>query len=681
MKKNILKLLLLVVLVAGVINCSNYAKAETNEQFAATLKVKKNASTEQIQKVLDKAAKKAKGKKRVMVTIPAGTYKVTKTLQIGSNTYLKCDKKAKFIKKSKKVLYMLRSAKGKKKGYNNVKNITVEGGVWDAKFLKFNKESGGSLFFFVHGQNIQFYNLTLKNNYGTHLLELGGVKDVTISGCTFYGFKMSANKDEKEAIQLDICHNYDVLPDGQPYDDTACQNVIIENNEIYNYPRAIGSHTAVKDVYPTNIIIRNNNFHDLSENAVYAYNYRNLTVDSNTFDNVASGVVFKTFATEAKQTLYKRNKGVKATKFADRNFNINITNNTIKTTNTSIGKNTAQYGIFVYGTEEYMIKGCTVTDNKINSASSGMYYRYVDDSTITRNVCNRRNNSTNGKFLVDCYKFLSCSNITVSENVVGNDGGNLYENGFAFRDSSKNNVLANNELKQVSKHGIVMYTNSSISVNNNIVNSVGQNGIGVYDKSQATIMGNTVKSAGQHGVTAVENSSAVLQNNNISNCSGNGITFVGSSSSGVTDNMVSNSGGSGISVQGSSDIASISNNKLFGNIAKSIAINDSSVPTVSGNVMYSGTAEFELTAVAATTPVTSFRPHTASDISSASTAITGTCHTGTKVYAVINDVTYEAQINKKDYTITIPVQAAGTMVEIYQEDSVGNKVKISKMVQ
>ena len=658
MKKTILKILLFATLAVGVANLTTPTKAKAEENYKVTYKVKKNASCETIQKILDKAAKKGKPGKRALVTVPAGTYKVTRTLQIGSNTHLKCDAKAKFVKKGNKLLYMLRSKKGKKKGYNNTKNITVEGGSWDAKFIKLNKETGGTLFFFTHCQNVQIKDLELKNNYGTHLIELGGAKNITISGCKLHGFKMSSNKSQKEAIQIDICHNYDILPDAYPYDDSACENILIENNEIYDYPRAIGSHTSVEGIYPKDITIKNNHFHDLKENAVYAYNYRDLTVDSNTFDSPINAVVFKTFSTEAKQKLHKRNKGIKATKFADRNFNIVISNNTMKTTNASVAKNATQHGIFIYGTEKYGIKGVTISNNTINSASSGMYLRYVDNVTIDGNICNRRNNTTYAKFMVDCYKFLNCNNLTVSGNVVGNNGGNLYENGFAFRDACKNVTLLNNEVTQVVKHGIGLYDKSTGNISSNIVNNTGQNGIGLYDGSTGSITDNTITASGQHG-----------------------ISVLGATCSAITGNKVNTSKETGISIQGGSSVTTLSNNTLYDNVIKSIAVNGSTASTVTNNIMHSANADFELTAVDSDTPVISFRGLTAPEITSATTDIAGDCHIDTKVYAVIAGATYNAEIVKRTYTIKIPAQPAGTQIELIQEDSFGNKVQIIKTVK
>lgn len=713
MKLTVITLIVLLFFAVGIGNAKCKA-ADSGEKFAAVYNVKKKSfgarsgkdSTEAIQKALDKAAKKGKTGKRAKVYVPAGTYYLSKTLSIDSNVYLQCDKNAKFIKKAKKgkrVLYMLRSAKHGKKGFNSVRNITVEGGCWDAKYIKFNKETGGSLFFFVHGQNLEFLNLTLKNNYGTHLLELGGDKNVIISGCKFTGFRKSNTDADKEAIQIDVCHNYEILPDAAPYDDTACENIVIENNEIYNYPRAVGSHTYIKEVYPINITIRNNNIHDISENAIYAYNYRNLTVDSNTFKNVFAAVVFKTRATEAKQTIYSRKKGVKAMPFADKIYNLNITNNDINTMNKSTAKYNNQFGVFVYGTPEFPINGVNISNNKIKSASSGMYLRYINDSVLDGNSVTRQNNYSAGKFLVDAYKFLTCRNSTITGNVVNNTSGNLYENGFAFREKCVNITVNGNTVYEVSKHGMGVYNDSSVVLENNSINKAGQHGIAVLTNSSIVTSGNNIYSSNDNGITITDSAKAslskdsIIGNNSagvsvtgssdakITGCTikgngGNGITIVSASSDSISENVIEGNGGTGLSVQNSSNVRVINANSLFSNTGKAIAINGSTAPKITNNVMLSNESEWELTATTSTTPVESFRTITANNITASSTIITGTCQPELKVYALINAVRYDCKINKKDYSITIPAQVSGTIATIIQEDASGNKVQINKTI-
>lgn len=666
--KKIVSTVIMCTLILGLANNMPIrVKAEEGEKFSAVYNVTKKAfgarrgkdSTDAIQKALDKAAKKGTSKKRAQVYIPSGTYYITKTLNINSNTYLKCDKNTKIIKKNKKALYMLRTAKnGKngKKGYNNVKNVTVDGGIWDARFLKYNKETGGSLFFFVHSQNLEFTNLTLRNNYGTHLLELGGDKDVRIRGCKFYGFKKSSNNDDKEAIQLDVCHNYKILPDGMPYDDTPCMNVTIEENEIYGYPRAIGSHSLVKGIYPSDITIANNNIHDISQNAIYAYSYKNLKVTGNTFDRVYAGVVFKSYAAEGKDTIFNRNKGVKAMSLPGRKYNVEVTNNVINTTKYNVGKETMQLGVFVYGSDKYVIGGVNVSNNTINSASTGIYMRYVENSTVSENVCTRNNNSSGGKFLVDAYKFLSCNNVNVSNNSVKGNG-NLYDNGIALRGNSKNINLSQNAIEISGKHGI-----------------------GVYDSSSAVISGNSVSMSGQHGITVMDKSSANIDGNTILSSSVNGMTILGSDAS-INNNTVSGSGQTAISIQNGAVVSSLMNNNITDYKEKALAINGSTVPQVTGNVISSKAADNIITVVGGESNVSTIRGFTASDISAGQESISGYIQWNASVYALIDGVKYDAVISYSSYKITIPGQPQGKEITVIQEDSYGNKLTQTKIVQ
>lgn len=582
MRKTLMFVLMAVLCMAAV--KPQITKA-AEEKFVKVFKVKKSAKdiTKEIQDTLDKAAKKAKNGKRAKVYIPAGTYKITKTLSIDSNVYLQCDKKAKFIKKNSKMLYMLRSKKNKKKGYNNVKNITVEGGVWDAKFLKFNKNSGGTLFFFVHADNLEFKNLTLKNNYGTHLIELGGARNVLISGCKLYGFKRSSNNDDKEAIQLDVCHNYSILPDGMPYDDTPCANITIEKNEIYNYPRAIGSHTLVKDIYPSDITIKNNYIHDISQNAIYAYNYKNLTVENNKFDKVYAAVVFKTYAEEGKKTIFNRNKKVKAMSLPDRNFNILIKGNKINTTNKKVSKDTMQLGIFVYGTDKYSIGGLRIENNDIKSASTGIYLRYVKNSRIEGNTCTRKNNTSGGKFVVDAYKFLSCNKLDIVSNKIGNNGMK-YENGFAFRENSIDNVCELNSFENVNKHGVGIYGASSLTVSGCAINNVGEHGIIVAEYSTLAVENSSIKSAAVNGITVIGGSKAAISNTTLENNGKAGISVSDKSEVKVTGSTIKISDINGITIISGSK-GTITNSTIEENGKTGISVSEKSYVDVSGCII------------------------------------------------------------------------------------------------
>ncbi|MBR3484253.1 MAG: hypothetical protein IKH42_06330, partial [Lachnospiraceae bacterium] len=98
------------------IKAASYAKV-----INVKLKDGQDATTE-IQKALDEAAKAGTKKKQAMVKVPAGTYLLSKSLVIGSNTYLKLDKKT-YMKKNPNskdpVAHMLHAVRGNKGGYSD----------------------------------------------------------------------------------------------------------------------------------------------------------------------------------------------------------------------------------------------------------------------------------------------------------------------------------------------------------------------------------------------------------------------------------------------------------------------------------------------------------------------------------------------------------------------------------
>lgn len=362
------------------------------EKFAVTVNVRKYGarnkkdSTKAFQKALDVAANKGSSKKKGRVIVPAGTYYITGTLLIRSNVYIKCDKKAKIIKKKSDFAYILRSKWKRASGYNAIKNVTIEGGIWDMEYRKYTSTVGGSHMCFVHASDLVFKDITFKRNYSTHMIELVGAKDVLITDCKMYGYKGYSKLAKKEAIQLDIVHSSKVVSRGDRYDDTVCRDITIRNNEVYNYPRAVGTHSAVKGVYNTNILIENNNFHDLSADAVYLFNFTNVTVRNNIMKNVGKGVVVKSSG----DTLYNRRKGVKEVSLVNNDYNIIIENNRI-TANKSAGAFGSIIGIHAIGTSKKFIGGIHALNNQVSSSGElGIYMRYVKNSSVLGNQTKKK---------------------------------------------------------------------------------------------------------------------------------------------------------------------------------------------------------------------------------------------------------------------------------------------------
>lgn len=538
--------------------------------------------TSSIQFALDDASKKGTKKNPVTVYVPSGTYYLSSPLEINSNVKLLCENNTLF-KKRGGYLYMLRSAELGKGGYQGVCNISVKGGIWDAGFLEYSDTSGGSLFFFAHANNLTFENVTLRNNFGTHLLELGAVSDVMVTGCTFYGFRSSDESTDKEAIQLDITHNDDIMPGAEPYDDTPCRNITITENEIYDYPRAVGTHSSVKSIYHDNITITNNSIHDIPAEAIYAYNYTNLTITKNTMENVGSGIVFKSYATKGQKTFFDRNTGIAAMPLPDSNYQVIIRENKILVPQQESGNS---FGIFIYGEKDYKINGCSILDNEIQSNSSGIYIRYVGNSKIENNRIDKlgKSNFVDTAFSDDAIKLLSSPDNQILNNKISVGTKDSFINGIALRDSSTNVTIEKNQIQHPDKCGIAIYTNSEASLKENQITDAKSHGITLVSKAVALLQANTIKNSGKNGITITGASSIAIQDGNlVEGSKAHGVSATNGSFLSMQNSKSIRNQKNGLLVA-SSTAESILDNDFSGNGGKPYSTPSSKVISIKGNL-------------------------------------------------------------------------------------------------
>ena len=705
-------------------------QAEKKESFAKTINVVKDCGakpgsdcTAALQKALDEASAAGSPSKRGLVVIPKGTYYLSKTLLVNSNVYIKCEKGARILKNKTGMANLLHSAYVNKKGFNGVNNVTVEGGYWDSRFMKANEETSGSPIFFVHGTNLEFLNMEVCNSYATHLFEFGGVDQVLIKGCKVHGFKAGPSGADKEAIQIDVCHDDNILPGGQPFDDSPCKNMTIEDCEIYDYPRAIGSHSLILGIYADHITIRNNYIHDTSENAIYGYNYKNCLIEDNTMENVSGGIAFRSYSENGEKTIFKRNKGVKAMPLPGNKYNLIVRNNKIITTNHLLDKEPAQYGIHVYATKKYPMRNVEITDNTIKSVGAGINVSWLLDGSISNNTTTRLNGSKtkSGEYVPDAFKFRACTNLTVADNrIVNKSKTALYENGYAFRENCSKITIKNGVVPSVKKNGIAVYQ-SSIMVEDTQIDGAGENGISVCDGSKGVFTGVSVNNSASYGIMAVTkaevqvNDSEIIKSNlygilvrnqatgnikntTVSQTTKEGITFSLKSKGTVDGCTVKENGEDGIVFRDHSEATSISNNEVLDNKATGITVADSECALMDGNLllrneraiavrnstamkitnnrMYSPKCNFEMYASGGQTNIANIRPILLdSAISKNTTTITGTAQDDIAIYAMVNGTKQSGSFGKRrQFTISGLNLSSADLVTVISEDASGNQV-------
>ncbi len=230
-----------------------------------------------IQAELDKARS---SEQMITVYIAPGEYHLDRWLRIYSNTHLILDEGATLYRGAeildKNILRNMDAGNtADVGGYDMSHDIIIEGGTWDGGDIN-NANAAADLMRIDHAQNIEIKNCDFRNVYDCHLLELIAVKNATVSGCSFQGFRYQKGKEKnwvyaREAIQIETAwtNNENDLQDTASYwaggtkvDGTACDNVTITDNRFIDMPCGVGQHHFTKSgkYRSTNITISNNQF-------------------------------------------------------------------------------------------------------------------------------------------------------------------------------------------------------------------------------------------------------------------------------------------------------------------------------------------------------------------------------------------------------------------------------------
>lgn len=335
----------------------------------------------------------------VNVYVPAGTYIIDVMMTIYSDTNFILDKDTVFKRKNgKSKNVMLRSFIDETtSGYTQCENVTISGGVWDGNS---DGSEPSNLIYIGHAQNITIKDTTLKNTSGTHLLEFAGVKDALIDNVKFSDFVVCKkkgfydNQAEKEAIQLDYC-SAGSAPAMLPYDNIHCKNITIQNCKFENYASGIGSHLAYGKP-AENIVIKNNEFKEITGACISLKNYKNVTITGNKASKCstflyASGSTGKVSKNTLKNSSFTRftNSGIisqngmtisnRSNFTVDGNYIYNFKSNAVCVWNGSTAnvKNNKLYKSGLYGIRTQG-SNITLSKNKFSKNKKGEYDTYKD---------------------------------------------------------------------------------------------------------------------------------------------------------------------------------------------------------------------------------------------------------------------------------------------------------------
>lgn len=499
----------------------------------------------------------------LIINIPDGKYALDRTLYVYSNTTIKAGEKAVFEKQKINGAMLEGKIVNDKGGYDTVTNITIDGGVWDSTPVIGSKVEGTETFRFIHASNIQIMNAEFSNvPVGSHLIVFAGVADSKIENCVFHGYGNGSvkNPEPKEAIQLDIPHNSEIVPTLQEasvkWNDLPCKNITIRGCEFYDYSRAIGSHIAVQGVYHEGIVIDNNIIRDMDEVAIKLYNYKDTTISNNKISGGAEAIlVYTALEGDSGEACLKPLKGKPAEE--PENHNIVITGNTIEKATEIDGV----YGdaIRISASEAFPIVGVKISKNIIKNVSRyGIFVTQVAKAEITSNEI-----TSCGNHAILLEK--KSTDAVVKKNTISKPG----KSGIALYSASNKATVSGNTITEPKEAGVYLYDNvksCSIGVdskNYNTIKKAKENGIHITGKCDSnTIAYNKITNAEGDGIFVYESASVTMKNNKIS-AAKNGINVNSNSKKAkITSNTIESAGEFGIRVYTGSTTASVTKNTI-----------------------------------------------------------------------------------------------------------------------
>lgn len=416
-----------------------------------------------IENSLKYAKNNANDKNPITITLPSGTYYLSKCLHIYSNTNLVLQKDTVIIKDFEDGNMLKCGIKDEKNsGYNGYRNISVSGGIWDEAF---NGDSCGMRF--AHCSNVSLKNVTIKNNKNSHHIELASAENFSIINCTFSGYKRT-NSSDGMAVQIDTMHYYSHFPDYYNYDDTPCRNITVKGCTFDNVYAGVGPYSGVIGSYFDKIVIKSNTFKNIKDKAISAFNYVNSTIYNNNIDGATIGILFEYYPFEKLTNRFYKPYSSSSVNIIN-NSNTKIKGNTINVVKSSGRTNSC--GIAVYGGAlsaknaksygliqgKYFIENLEISKNTVNvksNASSGIILSYLNNSTVYKNTV-RDLTASSGNGLVFKHSQLN----TVSSNIV-----NKFTNSIALSASSAGNLIRNNTLKNAFGFGIKADSTSSVKI-------------------------------------------------------------------------------------------------------------------------------------------------------------------------------------------------------------------------
>ena len=460
-----------------------------------------------IQDTIDAAAKGLGGGK---VYFPEGTYLVKEIVFLRSHTHLEVHEKATIlnginIKNHPSIVFMtgLFTDDGDQVEWEPTEDISYSGGTIDmngalneertkAKNLPLINSSGA--FAIGNSKNVTISNVTFKDSYQGHAIQIAGSKNVLVDNSRFLGQALPKTMKDGQIISKESIQIEPLTRKGFPYalndNGQKSENVTIQNSYFGKSEKsgelvtAIGTHyqTATTE-NPSNIKILNNHFDNMMYAGVRFTGFTDILIKGNRFDK----------KTKEESEHYRENGAALVNAYSYKNVKDVLDLN----------------------------KHVTITENVFNIADSNTkairvakdsadYLGKVTDITVTKNII--RNNSKNTK-QPNIEMLRVSDNLVVSDNIIS--GG---KDGIVIEESAGSITVLNNQLSNLTGNPVSLLKIDFNGTSSDTNNSVGDFNIITENESYKIFSQNSGNHSDNHSDKHVEEIKPVAENkNNLAN--------------------------------------------------------------------------------------------------------------------------------------------------------------------
>ena len=462
-----------------------------------------NDDRQAIQDTIDAAAKGLGGGK---VYFPEGTYLVKEIVFLRSHTHLEVHEKATIlnginIKNHPSIVFMtgLFTDDGDQVEWEPTEDISYSGGTIDmngalneertkAKNLPLINSSGA--FAIGNSKNVTISNVTFKDSYQGHAIQIAGSKNVLVDNSRFLGQALPKTMKDGQIISKESIQIEPLTRKGFPYalndNGQKSENVTIQNSYFGKSEKsgelvtAIGTHyqTATTE-NPSNIKILNNHFDNMMYAGVRFTGFTDILIKGNRFDK----------KTKEESEHYRENGAALVNAYSYKNVKDVLDLN----------------------------KHVTITENVFNIADSNTkairvakdsadYLGKVTDITVTKNII--RNNSKNTE-QPNIEMLRVSDNLVVSDNIIS--GG---KDGIVIEESAGSITVLNNQLSNLTGNHVSLLKTDFNGTSSDTNNSVGDFNIITENESYKIFSQNSVNHSDNHSDKHVEEIKPVAENNN-----------------------------------------------------------------------------------------------------------------------------------------------------------------------